>query len=78
MAMKYITVNGGTIDQGYRGELKVLLENRSNKTYLIGKGDRIAQLIVERLVPAEFAKLDTGVEIPSTDRGNKGFGSSGV
>lgn len=66
----------GTIDAGYRGELKVLLLNTDTEhSFVIERGDRIAQLIVMNFVQARFFSADT---LPGSDRGAGGFGSSGV
>lgn len=77
MAMKRITVNGGTIDQDYQGEIKVLLENRSETPYTVLRGDRIAQMVVEKLVDACFTEIDNNVATHSSERAGNGFGSSG-
>lgn len=66
----------GTIDSGYRGELKVLLHNTSRETFLWKAGDRIAQLIVQRYVKAE--PVEVGAGIPDSVRGEFGFGSTGT
>lgn len=62
------------IDQDYRGNVGVILFNFNNEAFEVKKGDRIAQLILERIF------LPTLVELPSlddTDRGDGGFGSTG-
>jgi dUTP pyrophosphatase len=69
-----ITVNFGTIDPGYRGEIRVVMFNLSAGTYVIEKGDRIAQLIVARYEPVEW---EEGDELGESRRGAGGFGSSG-
>ena len=75
MALKHsITVNFGTIDPGYRGEIRVVMFNLSNADYAIEKGDRIAQLIVARYEPVEWLEGD---ELTESQRGAGGFGSSG-
>jgi dUTP pyrophosphatase len=63
----------GTIDPGYRGELRVLLINLGRAPYTIRKGDRIAQLIVARYEAVEWEEGDVG----ESNRGTGGFGSSG-
>jgi dUTP pyrophosphatase len=63
----------GTIDPGYRGELRVLLINLGRERYLLQKGDRIAQLILARYEPVEWEEGELG----GTARGAGGFGSSG-
>jgi len=74
---KGITVlnSPGTIDSDYRGELKVILINLSSETAVIKPGERIAQLVV-----APFARIEWELsnELSSTDRGEGGFGSTGV
>jgi dUTP pyrophosphatase len=65
----------GLIDSDYQGELKVPLWNRSSEDFLVSSGDRIAQMI---LVPIKQAKLRVVEDFSETERGNKGFGSSGV
>ena len=75
MALKHsITVNFGTIDPGYRGEIRVVMFNLSGGDYVIEKGDRIAQLIVARYEPVEW---EQGDELGESRRGAGGFGSSG-
>jgi dUTP pyrophosphatase len=65
----------GLIDCGYRDELKVLLVNTDPEiAYEVHRGDRIAQLVVQRVEACVFAVVD---ELPDTTRGLGGFGSSG-
>ena len=63
----------GVIDNGYRGDLGVKMYNFSHKEYPVKPGDRIAQLVVYRLLQAECSWSDT---VTDTERGDKGFGSS--
>ena len=65
----------GTIDADYRGELKVILINLSNKTFTVKNGERIAQMV---LCPIAKAELKEVYNLDSTDRGTGGFGSTGV
>ena len=65
----------GTIDADYRGELKVILINLSDKIFVIEKGFRIAQMV---LCPVVRAKLKEVTELENTDRGSGGFGSTGI
>ena len=77
LAYKYgITVlnTPGTIDSDYRGEIKVLLINHSNEDFEIKQNERIAQAIIKEVIQAEFIEVD---ELSETDRGSKGFGSTG-
>lgn len=65
----------GTVDAGYRGEIKVTLLNTDRTAdYAIAKGDKIAQLIVMPVVQARFVDVD---ELPASARGEGGFGSTG-
>ena len=66
----------GTIDAGYRGEIKVILINHDPASnFTIAKGDRIAQLVIQRVERATFHEVST---LPGSDRGEGGFGSTGV
>jgi dUTP pyrophosphatase len=65
----------GTIDAGYRGEIKVNLVNLDPTTPLtLHRGDRIAQLVVQPVVRARFVPVDA---LPDTERGDGGHGSTG-
>jgi len=63
----------GTIDPGYRGEVRVILLNLGRQAYQIHRGDRIAQLVVARYEAVEWEESD----LSETKRGAGGFGSSG-
>lgn len=67
----------GTVDTGYRGEVKVLLVNLSNEEFTWDKGDRIAQGVITHRVGSEMADLIEVDEIDETNRGEGGFGSTG-
>lgn len=65
----------GTVDAGYRGEIRVTLLNTDHaEPYVIESGDRIAQLIVMPVSRAEFIPVD---RLPGSERGERGFGSTG-
>jgi dUTP pyrophosphatase len=64
----------GLIDPGYRGEVKVLLVNHDRAAVTVARGDRIAQLVIQRVEPVELIEVE---ELPPTDRGTGGFGSTG-
>jgi dUTP pyrophosphatase len=65
----------GTIDAGYRGEIAVSLVNHDpREPVVLHRGDRIAQLVVQRVEHAVFHEVE---ELPGSDRGEGGFGSSG-
>ena len=75
MALKHsITANFGTIDPGYRGEIRVVVTNLTDSPFEIAAGDRIAQLRIVRRIEAAFEEVSELVEAP---RGVKGFGSTG-
>src|SRR5262245_62102687 len=63
----------GTIDPGYRGELRVILLNLGREPYTLHAGDRIAQMIIARYEPVEWIEGELG----ASGRGTGGFGSSG-
>ena len=65
----------GTIDADYRGELKVILINFSNKSFIVEKGLRIAQMVVCPIVKAELKEVES---LEDTKRGSGRFGSTGV
>jgi len=75
LALKHaVTVNFGTIDPGYRGEIRVVMFNLSGQDYVVEKGDRIAQLIV---APYDAVEWEQGANLSDSARGAGGFGSSG-
>ena len=66
----------GLIDSGYRDELRVLLVNTDpDEAYAVERGDRIAQLVIQRVEQASFGVVD---ELPPSERGLGGFGHSGL
>lgn len=74
MALKHsVTVNFGTIDPGYRGEIRVIMFNLGRGDYIVEKGDRIAQLIIARYEAIDWEEGELG----ESARGEGGFGSSG-
>jgi dUTP pyrophosphatase len=65
----------GTIDSDYRGEIKIILHNTSDKLFDINPEDRIAQLVLCPVVKANFIKTE---DLSETDRGSGGFGHTGT
>lgn len=65
----------GTIDNGYRGEIGVTLFNLTFRDFIVRHGDRIAQLVV---APVMYPKVVEAEELSGTERGDGGFGSTGV
>lgn len=65
----------GTVDAGYRGEIRVILLNTDrSEAYSVAIGDRIAQLVVQPVIRARFVQVET---LPGSERGEGGFGSTG-
>jgi dUTP pyrophosphatase len=64
----------GLIDAGYRGEVRVALYNSGHEPFTVAVGERIAQLVLQKVEEAEFLATD---DLPDTSRGQGGFGSSG-
>ncbi|MCK9223377.1 MAG: dUTP diphosphatase [Limnochordia bacterium] len=78
LALKHqITVlnSPGTIDQGYRGELKVLLINHGKEPFPVACGTKIAQLVI---TPIHRVRVKTTTKLSDTDRKDGGFGSTGI
>jgi dUTP pyrophosphatase len=69
-----IDVLAGVIDHDYSGEIVVILYNTSDTDYFVKKGDRIAQLILEKIATPDVAVV---LELSDTERGDGGFGSTG-
>lgn len=65
----------GTIDADYRGEVKVILINLSDKEFAVNNGDRIAQMVIAPCIKAQFTEVKA---LDETQRGEGGFGSTGV
>jgi dUTP pyrophosphatase len=74
MGSKGIHRFAGVIDSDYRGEIKVVLCNHTQELFHINTGDRIVQGVIQDYYKAEFQEV---IELSSTERGEKGFGSSG-
>lgn len=78
LAVKHgISTGAGVIDADYRGEVKIVLFNHGKKDFAITTGDRIAQLVLERIVNADIAVI-TQEDLDTTERGDGGFGSTGT
>ena len=65
----------GTIDADYRGEIGIILINLSQEPFTINNGDRVAQLVIASQEQVQWIKVN---ELSETNRGNKGFGSTGI
>ena len=80
LGSKGIHRHAGVVDSSYRGEVKVALSNSRfggdlDNTYFISKGDRIAQILFQKVPHFELVETE---ELDDTDRGSSGFGSSGI
>ena len=64
----------GTIDADYRGEIKVILVNLSKEPFVINRGERIAQMVIARYEKIEWEQV---CELSDSERGERGFGSTG-
>ena len=64
----------GTIDSDYRGEIKVIIYNHGDDSFIVNNGDRIAQMVLSPVIKIE---LEEANELPKTLRGKGGFGSTG-
>lgn len=76
MAWKHsIDVGAGVVDYDYRGNVGVILFNLSENDFAVKTGDRVAQLILERISTPEVVEVE---DLEETERGAGGFGSTGV
>ena len=67
----------GTVDQGYRGEVGVILVNLSNDTYTVQEGERIAQGVISSVLNKNMITLEKVESLTESERGSDGFGSTG-
>jgi len=65
----------GTIDEGYRGEIGVILINHGNETFKVEQGMKIAQMVIKPVFKVDIIETE---ELSNTERNEKGFGSSGI
>jgi dUTP pyrophosphatase len=74
-SVKYgLILNAGVIDSDYRGEIKILFNNFTKMDVVIQKGDKIAQIIIEKISILDVEEVEN---LEDTERGDKGFGSTG-
>lgn len=74
VAMKSIKTVGGVIDAGYRGEYKIMVHNLSDVPYTFENGDKVAQILIQKVEFPELVEVD---ELSDSTRGVGGFGSTG-
>jgi dUTP pyrophosphatase len=70
----FLDVGAGVIDSDYRGPVGVVMFNFSDKDFQVAQGDRIAQLIIEKIAMLDIVQVE---DLDNTDRGAGGFGSTG-
>jgi len=75
MGVKGIHRFAGVVDAGYRGEIKVCLYNSNDRPYRLNSGDRIAQILIQKVNDFYLREVEN---LNKTDRGGGGFGSSGI
>jgi dUTP pyrophosphatase len=68
----------GTVDQGYSGEIKVPIFNTNNSPFTINKNMKVAQGVLCPVVNGNFVKIEEVESFDQTDRGDNGFGSTGI
>jgi dUTP pyrophosphatase len=75
-----LTTGAGVIDSDYRGIIKVLLFNHGDEDFVVNPGDRIAQMIMERILRPHFVEVNSHEDASSSamQRGTNGFGSTGL
>lgn len=74
-ANSFIDIGAGVIDADYRGNIKIVMFNHSNVDFVVSKGDRIAQLICERIFYPQLVEVKS---LNKTERESSGFGSTGM
>jgi dUTP pyrophosphatase len=74
ISLKGVHRLAGVIDSGYRGEVRVVMVNFGEETFIIKKGMKIAQLLIQPVMDVEVVEAD---ELEETSRGENGFGSTG-
>lgn len=77
LALKLIDVGAGVIDSDYRGEIKLIMYNYGDEDFIVKKGDRIAQLICEKILTTDIEEIYNLKDYPS-NRGKSGMGSTGI
>ena len=68
-----LIVNAGVIDSDYRGEVKILFQNHSDKYIAINNGEKVAQIIIEKIAHCNVVEVE---DLDNTARGSNGFGST--
>lgn len=74
----FVLNSPGTVDCGYRDEIRVIVHNTGHEIFTIGAGDRIAQAVICELPAVTIQKVSPDDSLPTSERGLQGFGSTGV
>jgi len=74
-AKHFITTMGGVLDSGYRGEIMIIMANLGSEAFIVEKGMRIAQLLIQPVIQMPIEEVE---DFEETQRGTGGFGSSGL
>jgi len=74
----FVLNSPGTVDGGYLGEVKVILFNTNGSEYIVKKGSKVAQAVLCPVVNGKWVNLEKVEKINDKDRGDKGFGSTGI
>lgn len=77
LALKFgieVVNSPGTIDSDYRGVIGVILKNDGDKPFIVNRGDRIAQIVLNEVPNIEWVEVESDTEFTTTDRGEGGFG----
>jgi dUTP pyrophosphatase len=74
----FVLNSPGTVDQGYTGEIKIILFNTNNEEFNVKKGMKIAQAVLCPVVCGKWVNIENVSDIESKDRNDKGFGSTGI
>lgn len=70
-----LTILGGVVDSGYTGEILILLQNTTANDYTFSAGDKITQILIQKVEHPEIVEVDS---LQNSQRGNGGFGSTGI
>ena len=74
---KGINTGAGVVDYDYRGEVGVVLFNHGTEDFAVAPGDRVAQLILERIATPDVVEVESVEQLGATERGAGGYGSTG-
>ncbi len=75
LCQPYLRVQFGTVDSNYRGSIGIITYNQENYDVLVPRGTKLAQLVVSPVISVDLIEVES---LDDTNRGNKGFGSSGI